>query len=89
VIICGCQTDIFITFKRIGMMRFPVIRERVRVQGRSGTFLVLSVDRARGVADVISTVRGGHVENVPLSSILPLAGSQSQNKEDPKSRESL
>jgi hypothetical protein len=55
-------------------MRFPVVRERVRVQGRDGTFLVLSVDRARGVAGLASAGKGGQVEeDVPLSSILPLA----------------
>jgi hypothetical protein len=54
-------------------MRFPVLRERVRVQGRRGTFLVLSIDRARGVANVISAVAGGPVpEDVPLAQILPL-----------------
>jgi hypothetical protein len=68
-------------------MRFPVVRERVRVQGRNGTFLVLSVDRARGVADVISTTRGGHVEeNVPISSILPLSGPDSETDNGPKPR---
>ena len=59
-------------------MRFPVVRERVRVQGRSGTFLVLSVDRARKIATVISTAQGAQAEpNVPLDSILPLAGKSS------------
>jgi hypothetical protein len=54
-------------------MRFPLVRERVRVQGRDGTFVVLSVDRAHGVANLISVAKGGQVEeNVPLSSILPL-----------------
>ena len=54
-------------------MRFPVVRERVRVQDRSGTFLVLSVDRAAGMAEVISTAKGSRAEkNVPLASILPL-----------------
>jgi len=66
-------------------MRFPVVRERVRVQGRNGTFLVLAVDRVRGVADVISTNRGGRVEeNVPISSILPLTDTGS----DPEPRQS-
>ena len=70
-------------------MRFPVVRERVRVQGRSGTFLVLAVDRTRGVADVISTTRGAHVEeNLPLSSILPLSGSDSEMDSDPPPRKS-
>jgi hypothetical protein len=68
-------------------MRFPVVRERVRVQGRDGTFVVLSVDRARGVANLISAIKGGQVEeNVPLSSILPLAsGAPGQTREEPSS----
>jgi len=66
-------------------MRFPAVRERVRVQGRSGTFLVLAVDRSRQVADVISTSRGGHVEeNIPLSSILPLTGPDSEAGREPE-----
>jgi hypothetical protein len=65
-------------------MRFPVVRERVRVQGRSGTFLVLSVDRARKVASVISSARGAQAEqNVPLDSILPLAGKSSPDEDPP------
>lgn len=54
-------------------MRFPVVRERVRVVDRAGTFLVLSVDRARGLADLMPTTKGGQIlSNVSLSSILPL-----------------
>lgn len=54
-------------------MRFPVVRERVRVQGKDGTFLVLAVDRARGLADLMPAVKGQQIEkNVPLSSILRL-----------------
>jgi hypothetical protein len=54
-------------------MKFPVLRERVRVKGRSGTFFVLAVDRVRGLANIVSTAKGGSVEEgVPLSSILPL-----------------
>jgi hypothetical protein len=59
-------------------MRFPLVRERVRVQGRDGTFVVLAVDRARGVANLVSAAKGGHMEeNVPLSSILPLVDESS------------
>ncbi len=68
-------------------MRFPVVRERVRVQGREGTFVVLSVDRARSVANLVSTAKGGHMEeNVPLSSILPLTDKTSGHpKKEPSS----
>jgi hypothetical protein len=65
-------------------MRFPVVRERVRVQGRSGTFLVLSVDRGAAVADIISTAAGAHVEkDVPLASILPLTGGGKADRDKP------
>ncbi len=64
-------------------MRFPVVRERVRVQGKEGTFLVLSVDRARGVADLMPAGKGKQIEkNVPLSSILSLA-SKPENQDAP------
>jgi hypothetical protein len=44
------------------------------VQGKDGTFLVLAVNRARGVADLMPARKGQEVEkDVPLSSILPLA----------------
>lgn len=56
-------------------MRFPVLREQVRLQGRSGTFIVVALNRDRGLADVLSNTRGSRVEqNIPLSSILPLDG---------------
>jgi hypothetical protein len=54
-------------------MRFPVVRERVRVQGRNGTFFVLAVHRERNVVDLVSTAKGGQLEtDVPISSILRL-----------------
>lgn len=61
-------------------MRFPVVRERVRVQGRSDTFFVVAVHRERDVVDLISTAKGGHVEtDVPISSILRLTEGQSDH----------
>jgi hypothetical protein len=64
-------------------MRFPVVRECVRVQGRDGTFVVLAVDRARGVARLTSARRGAPIEDdVPLSSILPLAGDSEKPAKD-------
>jgi len=66
-------------------MRFPVVRERVRLQDRTGTFLVLSVDRLRGVANLISTAGGRVEERVSLSSILPLGGDATKDdKRTPK-----
>ena len=71
-------------------MRFPLVRERVRVQGRNGTFLVLAVDRAAGVADIVSTAKGSPAEKgVPLSSILPLVDdSKSSGEVDTIGRDS-
>jgi len=69
-------------------MRFPVVRERVRVQGREGTFLVLAVNRARGVADLMPTTKGVPVEkNIPLTAILPLSdGSPGRAVKEPSSK---
>ena len=64
-------------------MRFPVVRERVRVQGRTGTFVVVAVDRAREVVDIVSATRTSQVEeNVPLSSILRLSGQSAPGLEE-------
>jgi hypothetical protein len=63
-------------------MKIPAVRERVRVQGRKGVFLVVGVDREREVVDVISTSSGGHVdEDIPFASLLPLDGAPSPSKE--------
>jgi len=54
-------------------MKIPAVRERVRIKGHKGVFLVVGVDRERQVADLISTSNGGHVEeDVPFASIEPL-----------------
>lgn len=54
-------------------MKTPAMRERVRVKGRKGVFLVVGVDRERQVVDLISTTSGGHVEeDIPFSSIEPV-----------------
>ena len=63
-------------------MRFPVAHERVRLQGRNGTYLVLTVDRSRSTADVISTAPGSHAESVPLSAVLPLSASTARTNRD-------
>jgi hypothetical protein len=52
------------------------------VANRDGTFLVLSVDRVRGVADLMpATKRGQVLSNVPLSSILKLVDPKPENPE--------
>ncbi len=63
-------------------MRFPVVRERVRVQGRSGTFLVLHVDRARAVARVTPATGSRAEEEVPLPSVLPLGDNWRQRDDE-------
>jgi hypothetical protein len=53
-------------------MRFPVIREWVRVEGQEGRFLVVGIDRARGVAGVIAADGKGGVLVVQLDQVQPL-----------------
>jgi hypothetical protein len=66
-------------------MRFPAVRERVRLQGRGGTFLVLSVDRAAAVADIVATAAGARVEkDVPLAMILPLVAGGKTGRDKPE-----
>jgi hypothetical protein len=51
-------------------MKIPAVRERVRVKGRKGVFLVVGVDREREVVDLISASTGSHVEeDVPFASL--------------------
>jgi hypothetical protein len=53
------------------------VRERVRLEGRSGEFLVVSVDRDRQVADLIATTDGIELEeDVPFSAIHVANGSE-------------
>jgi hypothetical protein len=53
-------------------MRFPIIREWVRIEGQEGNFLVVAVDRARGVAGVIAADGQGGVVVVQLDQVQPL-----------------
>jgi hypothetical protein len=56
-------------------MRMPSVPERVRLEGRDGEFIIVSVDRERQVADLIAASGGLHLEeDVPFSSILPPSG---------------
>lgn len=51
-------------------MKIPAVRERVRIKGRKGVFLVVGVDREREVVDLISTGSRNHVEeDVPFASL--------------------
>jgi len=55
-------------------VRFPAVRERVKIHGRDEVFLVVSIDQDRGVADLIPVVEGTPPqEDVPLGSLQRLA----------------
>jgi hypothetical protein len=56
-------------------MKTLSVRERVRLEGRSGEYLVVWVDRERHVADLITTTGGMYFEeDVPFSAILDARG---------------
>jgi hypothetical protein len=56
-------------------MNVPSVRERVRLEGRDGEFIIVYVDRERQVADLIAAAGELHLEeDVPFSSILPPCG---------------
>lgn len=64
-------------------MRIPAVRERVRVDGRRGTFLVMAVDRDRQVADLIPTASEGTVEeDVPFAVIVQQYEARGDARED-------
>jgi hypothetical protein len=60
------------SFFRWVVMRFPKLREWVRVQGRQGAFLVVGIDQKRAMAGVIAARGEGGVQVVPLIMVLPL-----------------
>lgn len=53
-------------------MRIPAARERVRLEGQEGTFLVVWVDHDRGTADLIPLGEGEVEDSVPFARIRPL-----------------
>jgi len=54
-------------------MTILAARERVVIEGRDEVFLVVCVDRSRGVADLIPIADDGSVqEGVPLISLRPV-----------------
>lgn len=56
-------------------MLMPSVRERVRLEGRDGEFIIVNVDRERHVVDLIAVAGGLNLEeDVPFSSILPPCG---------------
>ena len=64
-------------------MRVPAVRERVNIEGRRGAFLVAAVDRDRQVADLISTLEDGVMEeDVPFTAILLLPTSRPRSQGD-------
>ena len=52
-------------------MYIPLVRERVRIQGRDGLFLVLRVNYRRNVADVAQIHTNEVDEDVPFSALFP------------------
>lgn len=55
----------------------PSVRERVRLEGRDGEFIIVYVDFEHQVADLIAVAGALHLEeDVPFSSILPPCGSE-------------
>ncbi|HEY3705130.1 MAG TPA: hypothetical protein VGL22_08720 [Terracidiphilus sp.] len=63
-------------------MRTPATRERVRVEGRDGLFLVVWVDVELQIADVIPLVQGDAVFSVPFTEIRPLHDAQAPRNID-------
>ena len=53
-------------------MRIPRVRERVRIDGRDEVFLVVWVDLAQCVADLIPLADAGVLEeSIPFAAIRP------------------
>lgn len=58
-------------------MRMLSVRERVRLEGRTGEFLVVWVDRERQVADLVTTTDWADLEeDVPFSAIHVVGGGE-------------
>jgi hypothetical protein len=57
-------------------MRIPATRERVRLEGRDGLFLVVWVDADRQTADLVPLIHGDAVFSVPFGQIRPLSDLQ-------------
>jgi len=63
-------------------VQFPAVRERVKIAGRDGVFLVVNVDHERGVADLIPLHDGLRPEeDVPLASLLRLKDHRSHGSD--------
>jgi len=56
-----------------GPMYIPVVRERVRIEGRAGLFLVVRVDQDEEMAELVGLDREDLIssEVVPFSKLLP------------------
>ena len=55
-------------------MRIPATRERVRIDGREGVFIVVWVDQERQTADLIPAGEGNIEDSVPFAKLRPLHG---------------
>jgi hypothetical protein len=60
------------SFFRWVVMRFPKLREWVRVQGRQGAFLVVGIDQKSAMVGVIAASGEDGVQVVPMIVVLPL-----------------
>lgn len=54
-------------------MYIPVVRERVRIEGRAGLFLVMRVDHGAEIAELVGLDAEAYVssEEVPFAVLLP------------------
>lgn len=67
-----------------GSMYIPLVRERVRIQGRDGLFLVLRVDYRREVADVAQIHTNEVDEDVPFRALLPACEDPALKRKPPE-----
>lgn len=65
-------------------MYIPLIRERVRIQGRDGLFLVLRVDYRREVADVAPIHSNDVDEDVPFRALFPACEDPALERKPPQ-----
>ncbi len=64
-------------------MYIPVVRERVRIAGRAGLFLVMRVDREAGIAELVGLDAEAYVssEEVPFAMLLPYKPDQPSRRD--------
>ena len=55
-------------------MKIPAVRERIRIEGEVGMFLVIWVDQETMTAEVIPLVERNEILSVPFTRVQPLLG---------------